>query len=279
MYIWVTGDTYVGMWSEGRMHGVGSKYMSAGDHYQGGWVRDRAQGEGRKVFASGDVHCGQYEADMRQGWGVYEWVSGDRYEGWWHRGVQEGSGTYYYASGDAFKGRWEAGRKQGRGIYSSVAQLCSWVERWDKGVRQERTPCRFYPTRLLRTGKSSDENSRRGPLVAARANPLDELSATGSLKPSDESGEDATSLLPAALPLSPLSSACSAGLMPAGSPTGSPSPAPAGDDSCRVCFERAIDCVLLRCGHYALCRQCSDRMETCPFCRQPIEDVVLVYKP
>ena len=276
MYIWASGDTYVGSWHDGRMHGQGSKYMCTGDHYQGEWVRDKAEGEGKKVFASGDVHSGRYEADMRQGWGVYVWLSGDKYEGWWNRGVQEGRGTYYYATGDAYKGRWEGGRKQGRGIYSSLSQHCSFVERWDKGVRKERVSCRFYPPRLLRTEK--DENTRRGSVVAVRTTM--DASASGSLKPEEESDGDEAMLLPAALSLSPLSSAASTAPVPLGGSTASPAPTPPVEDGmCRVCYERAIDCVLLRCGHYALCHQCSDRMECCPFCRQPIQDVVLVYKP
>ena len=277
VYIWASGDTYVGSWYDGRMHGQGSKYMCSGDHYQGEWVRDKAEGEGKKVFASGDVHTGGYEADMRQGWGVYVWVSGDKYEGWWNRGVQEGRGTYYFATGDAYKGRWEGGRKQGRGIYSSVGQHSSFVERWDKGVRKERVPCRFYPPRLLRTDKNED--TRRGSVVAERSSET-ELASRGSLKPTDErSNEEDVLLLPAALPLTPLNSIAFAAAPQSGT-AASPSPTPPAEDGmCRVCYERAIDCVLLRCGHYALCHQCSDRMEVCPFCRQPIQDVVLVYKP
>ena len=263
------------------MHGQGSKYMCSGDHYVGEWVRDKAEGEGKKVFASGDVHTGGYEADMRQGWGVYVWVSGDKYEGWWNKGVQEGRGTYYYAAGDAYKGRWEGGRKQGRGIYSSVSQHASFVERWDRGVRRERLPCRFYPPRLLRTDKNED--TRRGSVVAVRSN-IDGASSLGSLlKHEVELGEEDVLLLPAALPLSPLNSAASvAPSVAAGSsPTASQVSAapPTEDGMCRVCYERPIDCVLLRCGHYALCRQCSDRMVNCPFCRQPIQDVLLIYKP
>ena len=282
MYIWASGDTYVGSWNDGRMHGQGSKYMCTGDHYQGWWVRDKAEGEGKKVFASGDVHTGGYEADMRQGWGAYVWVSGDKYEGWWNRGVQEGRGTYYYASGDAYKGRWEGGRKHGRGIYSSLAQHSSFVEKWDRGVRRERVPCRFYPPRLLRTDKS--EHSRRESVVAVRSDPNGTTSSSSSLKSDEVYGDEDVLLLPAALPLSPLNSSptASAPAAPAvvGSSGASSSPTPPADDGmCRVCYERAIDCVLLRCGHYALCRQCSDRMEHCPFCRQPIQDVILVYKP
>ena len=280
MYIWASGDTYVGSWQDGRMHGVGSKYMCSGDHYTGLWIRDKAEGEGKKVFASGDVHEGGYEADMRQGWGVYAWVTGDRYEGWWKQGVQEGRGTYHYANGDAFKGRWEGGRKQGRGIYSSISQQSSFVERWDKGVRRERTPCRFYPPRLLKSVK--DEQCPRREPVSQCSEVNVSVAAAGSLKPDEECGapaEDAP-MLQTALPLSPLNSAASSAVPASVALSAAPpSAASSSEDTCRVCYERPIDCVLLRCGHYALCRQCSDRMEHCPFCRQPIQDVVLVYKP
>ncbi|XP_048530157.1 uncharacterized protein LOC125509272 isoform X1 [Triticum urartu] len=40
---------------------------------------------------------------------------------------------------------------------------------------------------------------------------------------------------------------------------------------CRICFERYICIVLLPCRHHVLCEPCSDKCQSCPICRVPIE--------
>ncbi|XP_020178066.1 uncharacterized protein [Aegilops tauschii subsp. strangulata] len=40
---------------------------------------------------------------------------------------------------------------------------------------------------------------------------------------------------------------------------------------CRICFERDICIVLLPCRHHVLCEPCSDKCQSCPICRVPIE--------
>ena len=294
VYIWASGDTYVGEWVEGRMEGRGSKWMSSGDHFVGWWVRDKAEGVGRKVFASGDVHAGGYRGDLREGWGVYEWVNGDRFEGWWVRGAQEGVGSYYFANGDCYKGGWEGGRKQGRGVYSNLRQRQSYAERWEKGVRKERVACTFYPPRLLRT----DPNEPcRSPSPFSPFDPAADDAAPAQLKP-EGGGEGEASPSSSASPLPTFLSAstdASPSLLRSSSPSSSfpsspsselslslPSavaPLTAVDDGvCKVCYDRPINCVLLRCGHYAVCMQCSALMEHCPFCRQHITEVIQVYR-
>ena len=41
-------------------------------------------------------------------------------------------------------------------------------------------------------------------------------------------------------------------------------------DACKVCISSSIDCVLLPCGHLALCRGCADKVEQCPICRRKV---------
>jgi len=45
-------------------------------------------------------------------------------------------------------------------------------------------------------------------------------------------------------------------------------------DQCIVCMERRIDCVLLECGHLAVCFVCGKHLTECPICRNKIERVV-----
>jgi len=44
---------------------------------------------------------------------------------------------------------------------------------------------------------------------------------------------------------------------------------------CRICEERAMDCVLLPCGHFGCCSICAHGSEErgCPFCRCPVEQI------
>ena len=63
----------------------------------------------------------------------------------------------------------------------------------------------------------------------------------------------------------------------AGAPAAKP-PAAAEDDNCKICFERAVDCVLLNCGHICVCMLCSAGLRHCPMCRQPFDRAVKVFK-
>jgi len=51
------------------------------------------------------------------------------------------------------------------------------------------------------------------------------------------------------------------------------------DGSCYICFERDMNSILLPCGHSGVCYQCAienvARCETCPCCRQAVDQVVV----
>lgn len=49
-------------------------------------------------------------------------------------------------------------------------------------------------------------------------------------------------------------------------------------DLCKICWDGAIDCVLLDCGHMATCTSCGKRLNECPICRQFIVRCVHVFK-
>ena len=50
------------------------------------------------------------------------------------------------------------------------------------------------------------------------------------------------------------------------------------DDTCKVCYDARINSVLIRCGHMAVCMECSHQLEKCPICRTEIVDVIQTYK-
>lgn len=54
---------------------------------------------------------------------------------------------------------------------------------------------------------------------------------------------------------------------------------PSEDDLCRVCFDDVIQNVLVPCGHYILCKDCSTIItDECPICRTKIKQTLPVFK-
>lgn len=315
------GDRYEGEWSSGKMHGRGVKYMANGDIYDGEWYMDVACGTGSKMFRTGDKHIGTYANDVRHGYGVYVWNNGDRFEGCWFEGQQIGKGTYYYANGDVYKGKWTNGKKHGRGILTSASKQMSFLEKWEHGIRIDRTNCKYYPTRLLKTSKEEALSSVQGHVNASNS------SGTGSNKPSDHSrgtdtvrpsrsavtdtiahdtqgpnttkSEEKTDSSSVSMDASMVVNGSSAALDTSNvemntsnctdsstdiippSTTRIPSTVsstPPEDAACKVCFESRINTVFIRCGHMAVCVDCSAMLERCPICRCNIEEVIQTFK-
>lgn len=52
------------------------------------------------------------------------------------------------------------------------------------------------------------------------------------------------------------------------------------DDSqtCKICMEREINCVLLECGHMLSCVTCGRKLAECPICRQNVTRCVRTFK-
>ena len=53
------------------------------------------------------------------------------------------------------------------------------------------------------------------------------------------------------------------------------------DDSslCIVCFEYPKECAIVPCGHFCVCKLCADKLQHCPICRQPKNDVLKIFIP
>jgi len=53
---------------------------------------------------------------------------------------------------------------------------------------------------------------------------------------------------------------------------------------CCMCYDRQRDCVIYRCGHVCICYECGleirefHKPPLCPICRQPISDIIKIYK-
>jgi len=48
------------------------------------------------------------------------------------------------------------------------------------------------------------------------------------------------------------------------------------ENTCKICFERRINCALVQCGH-TTCATCATSLSSCPFCRKPIATRVKLY--
>jgi len=44
----------------------------------------------------------------------------------------------------------------------------------------------------------------------------------------------------------------------------------AEDTNCIICFENPRNCVLLNCGHVAVCLSCGEQLQICPICRESV---------
>eukprot|EP01088_Endostelium_zonatum_P019293 TRINITY_DN6598_c0_g1_i1.p1 TRINITY_DN6598_c0_g1~~TRINITY_DN6598_c0_g1_i1.p1 ORF type:complete len:348 (-),score=91.57 TRINITY_DN6598_c0_g1_i1:32-1048(-) len=51
------------------------------------------------------------------------------------------------------------------------------------------------------------------------------------------------------------------------------------EHSCKICWERKIDVVIIKCGHVAICKYCSVKLLTCPICCGTISKIHKVILP
>ena len=45
---------------------------------------------------------------------------------------------------------------------------------------------------------------------------------------------------------------------------------PGGETSCIICFERPKSHLAVPCSHLCACGPCSELMQECPYCREPV---------
>ncbi|KAH3760207.1 E3 ubiquitin-protein ligase RNF34 [Pelomyxa schiedti] len=50
------------------------------------------------------------------------------------------------------------------------------------------------------------------------------------------------------------------------------------DELCKVCMEKTINCVILRCGHFCVCIDCGRQLKECCMCRQPVVELIRTFK-
>jgi hypothetical protein len=272
VYMWASGDKYVGNWENGKMHGHGTKTMANGDSYEGTWVEDKAHHYGEKRFAGGDRHEGYYKCDKRHGYGVYYWKHGDRFEGTWVLGELRGKGTYYYGNHSIFKGEWAQGRKHGVGMFTTNST--SYKEVWEHGIRVSKTAAdKFYPPRLLRTYKEECNVE----MEDSNVNIKQEIDRLQGLLAKLQSGQSVDQQQPDILEHDTAAKQGAEAAAP-GESAPENSKDMSSEDTCKICYDEKVNCVLIRCGHMCTCLECSKQLEKCPICRKHIDDVIQIFK-
>lgn len=49
-------------------------------------------------------------------------------------------------------------------------------------------------------------------------------------------------------------------------------------DRCCICWDNERDCLIMPCRHNVSCTKCIKSVKFCPFCREPIKDIIKIYK-
>jgi hypothetical protein len=130
IYIYPSGNKYVGQFTNGRITGIGTCYYTDGSKYQGEWLNGLPEGKGVKVFVDGRKISGNWKrgelvkekeeiakgaaegqsgcvsGDCRNGKGIYIYSSGAVYIGEFKDGIIHGVGVCNYSDGSKYQGQW-----------------------------------------------------------------------------------------------------------------------------------------------------------------------------
>jgi hypothetical protein len=97
-----SGNTYIGMTSNGKYNGFGKYYFKSGDRYEGDFVADLRHGNGTEFYFSGEKFQGTWKNDKISGVGTYYIANGTRRVGNYVNGLPEGEHICYPLFGENF---------------------------------------------------------------------------------------------------------------------------------------------------------------------------------
>jgi len=55
------------------------------------------------------------------------------------------------------------------------------------------------------------------------------------------------------------------------------SPRDYDSSKCKICFDRPVETVILKCAHSVMCMECSKGLKKCPICFRDIQQVIRIY--
>lgn len=105
-------------------NGYGVWIFDTGDKYMGYFKDGLRSGQGTFLYSDGEKYDGSFENHKRNGYGTYNWTDGSFYVGNWKDGNQDGSGVYTKVDGTKQVGKFEKGSYIGESNSSSLASVC-----------------------------------------------------------------------------------------------------------------------------------------------------------
>merc|ERR1719284_894535 len=123
--IFSNGNSYMGTWLDGRMHGDGHYIWSDGSDFVGEFHEGYMWGDGKKTWPTGRVYDGEWRKDMMWGEGKMSWPDGREYIGTFKKGIFHGKGTRKWPVGDHYAGAFKHGMQEGEGTFESAEE--GWV--------------------------------------------------------------------------------------------------------------------------------------------------------
>ncbi|NXT68819.1 R10B2 protein, partial [Chaetops frenatus] len=155
------GNTYKGLFSEGRMNGEGTYTWADGVKYEGTFTKNVLTHSGRYTWKDGSVYEGSIQDGLRHGYGVFRsgtrpicytgyWCNGKRhgkgmiyydqegtswYSGDWVNNVREGWGSRRYRSGNTYEGQWKKNLRHGYGKMKWLSAGQEYTGQWECGIQ------------------------------------------------------------------------------------------------------------------------------------------------
>jgi uncharacterized protein YqhQ len=106
--IYQNGNSYDGVWLNGRITGYGVYRFNGNVYteYTGYFAGSRLQGKGKMLYANGDSYEGDWKNTAMSGYGIYRYSYGDEYIGGFKNGKFHGKGQLIFTNGNSFDGEW-----------------------------------------------------------------------------------------------------------------------------------------------------------------------------
>lgn len=127
--------TYSGETDFGVLSGTGSFRFVTGEYYVGSWTDDQIAGYGTISHPGTGEYEGEFAYSMKNGNGTFTWTNGDRYSGAWVGDTMSGSGVYTFADGGVLEGEFNANQFVS-GSHTFENETGSYVVTYQAGVME-----------------------------------------------------------------------------------------------------------------------------------------------